>query len=103
VLDELVVPEVRDERSGGDHALLTRDSDLRRLDGGAVGTDLGPRAAELRRVEAEGDHGVCALGLGLADQQLGGLSDVNEAPTWERTLRERTVSPNTSPTTSSIV
>src|SRR3954451_21274054 len=38
--------------------------------GGAVGADLGPRAAELARVEAEGDDRVGALGLGLLDEPL---------------------------------
>jgi tetratricopeptide (TPR) repeat protein len=37
----------------------------RHLHGGPIGADLRPRAAELRRVEAEGDHRVGALSLGL--------------------------------------
>src|SRR4051812_31892504 len=84
-----------------------------------IGADLRPGRAELRRVGPERDDRVGALGLGLLDEallrvspsvdellghalQLSPTSDFNEAPICEPTLRERTVRPKTSPSTSSI-
>ena len=99
----------------------TRPSELLvSLDRGAVGADLGPGGAQLGGVEAEGEDRVGALGFGLLDQPLlvacsrpsesifvipfssPPARDFSEAPIWEPRLRERTVSPKTSPSTSWI-
>ena len=107
--------------SAGSHQVghgVCRRASPERLDDdrGAVGADLGPVAAHLRRVEPHGEDSISTRASASSIIRLTTssrlscrflviplssppASDLKAAPNWEPMLRERTVRPKTSPST----